>query len=647
MAFEIYWKGIPEAVVFGLVVLHHLLNTFGPRFIPLFTWLDLLLTTAELAFGIVAVARLSAYVESYRWFPKRAVSGIFNVWLLSIMLAVLLCAKVVQLVDARGVTFFRRVDILRDRVGDEPGYERLRKLSGDGTIPWWRYPVHVLFGRKIWERKLPGESSWIAFSRGLLALLVITSLAVFALLEIVALPVSEMGLTPNRVFRTQYLPLTFNSTTPIVWNLIVTWRKHPNAPKSLRQSISVHPIWSRRPEIDPPEGPFGPKCHATRATQDMLPSNINAKYFEVIVFHCPPRVDVPPDQAYSFHSLSYNRTDTRPNLFLRANFTGLMGPGHTPNAYPDMIWDAMKVYLALTNNTEDALLTTRPTPLFPGNNLVGLADLMLYDTFMIADIPSTVHDSRVDHPLFRDSPSYSVGTNISTLRIASQIDPREWTVIQDYRNKSVLGGIAAVGGLGSFLSIFFVVWFGGSLFGIIFRTKPLTPFGIVHHLENQKARLATSTNEKYHALRSDLQSLKDNPGLLSFVFDALIDLDVVAEEHPSWEKSMKARVHDPEQDLPNESRDPISNSGERLREMDMREDEDPSGVSQPLVGMGQNYIGVESGSGGSESGDEGEEGPSGLMSQDTNEDLLPEDERRLLVPPSLPYPQFSKGALRV
>jgi hypothetical protein len=44
---------------------------------------------------------------------------------------------------------------------------------------------------------------------------------VFGLVEIVALPVSEMGLTPNRVFRTQYLPLTFNSTTPIVWNLIV------------------------------------------------------------------------------------------------------------------------------------------------------------------------------------------------------------------------------------------------------------------------------------------------------------------------------------------------------------------------------------------------------------------------------------------
>lgn len=71
------------------------------------------------------------------------------------MLAVLLCAKVVQLVDARGVTFFQRLDILRDRVDDEPGHDRLRKLSNGVAISWWRYPVHVLFGRKIWERKLP------------------------------------------------------------------------------------------------------------------------------------------------------------------------------------------------------------------------------------------------------------------------------------------------------------------------------------------------------------------------------------------------------------------------------------------------------------------------------------------------------------
>jgi hypothetical protein len=288
---------------------------------------------------------------------------------------------------------------------------------------------------------------------------------------------------------------------------------------------------------------------------------------------------------------------------------------------------------------------------------------------MIADIPYTVPDSRIDHPLFRDLPSYSVGTNISTLRIASQIDPREWTVIQDYRDKSILGGIAAVGGLGSFLSVFFVIWFGGSLFGIIFRksfvselqhkkdmandsswlregTKPLTPFGIFHHLENQKARLSTSTNEKYRALRSDLQSLKENPGLLSFVFDALIDLDIIAEEHPSWEnskRSRKARLRDLEQDLPNENRHSNSDSDERLG----AEVEEPSGASQRSIRRRSNDIGVENGSRDSESSDEGEQGPRWLTSQDTNEEHLLEEERRLLIVPSLSTPQFSQETLHI
>jgi hypothetical protein len=53
-------------------------------------------------------------------------------------------------------------------------------------------------------------------------------------------------------------------------------------------------MWSRKSDEDPSDGPFGPKCNARRATQDMLPSNLNAKVFEVITFHCPPREDVPP-----------------------------------------------------------------------------------------------------------------------------------------------------------------------------------------------------------------------------------------------------------------------------------------------------------------------------------------------------------------
>ena len=62
-------------------------------------------------------------------------------------------------------------------------------------------------------------------------------------------------------------------------------------------------------------------------------------------------------------------------------------------------------------------------------------------------------------------------------------------------------------------------------------TKPLSPFGILHLLENQQTRLCASTNEKYSALQSDLAALKDNPGLLALILDTLIDLDVITEAH--------------------------------------------------------------------------------------------------------------------
>ena len=43
----------------------------------------------------------------------------------------------------------------------------------------------------------------------------------FALFQVVVQPVSEMGLTPNREFRSEYLHSTFTSTTPVVWDIIV------------------------------------------------------------------------------------------------------------------------------------------------------------------------------------------------------------------------------------------------------------------------------------------------------------------------------------------------------------------------------------------------------------------------------------------
>jgi hypothetical protein len=89
---------------------------------------------------------------------------------------------------------------------------------------------------------------------------------------------------------------------------------------------------------------------------------------------------------------------------------------------------------------------------------------------MIADIPYTAPEPWANSTLFTfKNGSFPTGPDISTLRIACQDDSREWTVIQDYRSKSIMGGIAAVGGLGSFLSVLFLIWFGNSLLGIVYR----------------------------------------------------------------------------------------------------------------------------------------------------------------------------------
>ena len=86
----------------------------------------------------------------------------------------------------------------------------------------------------------------------------------------------------------------------------------------------------------------------------------------------------------------------------------------------------------------------------------------VYDTFAIAEMVSTVSMSSM-------ASSENINPNISTLHVAFQGPPGEWRVVQDYREKSVLSGLSAAGGLGSFFSLLCAVLFGTSLFSVIFR----------------------------------------------------------------------------------------------------------------------------------------------------------------------------------
>ncbi|KAJ2913309.1 hypothetical protein MD484_g7112, partial [Candolleomyces efflorescens] len=299
---------------------------FGPRFIPLFIWLDILVMIAELTFGIYAAVLILPEMNRYRWFSQSAIGGTFNFWFFAGAVALLLIIKVVQLIEARGCSFSQRVDILKD----------------------W-----LIHGKDLGPQTSGGSH-----------------------LDIVQ-PVTEMGLTPNREFRSEFLSTTFTSSTPVVWNIIVIHLTRRGAPNTLRESLALQPLWGRPPGAKPSEIPFGPPCEVSDVTQQMVPSYLNLTFYEVVLFHCPHRVKVPPEEEYFFNPTSARREDIRPNLLLKANFTKLVASSDTPNDRADLISDSLMVYLALTTEIENVLLTTRSINLLPGTNLIGVADLIV------------------------------------------------------------------------------------------------------------------------------------------------------------------------------------------------------------------------------------------------------------------------------
>lgn len=109
---------------------------------------------------------------------------------------------------------------------------------------------------------------------------------------------------------------------------------------------------------------------------------------------------------------------------------------------------------------------------------------------MIARMSYTAPD-----PLATGTPDYPTGPKVSTFRITSMPQVEfEFTIIQDYRTKSVLNGFSGIGGLGS-LSSFFVILFGNTLLGIVYRT--------LFTLMGTGARILTNTrrNKTAYTLR--------------------------------------------------------------------------------------------------------------------------------------------------
>ncbi|KAJ2912322.1 hypothetical protein MD484_g8093, partial [Candolleomyces efflorescens] len=375
LAFHILIRYTPGIVILSETTLHHLLSACGPC-VPLFGWIDILLIVLEISFNIWSLWHITTGEIPFRWIKSSLVLWVFSAWILIIALVVLLGVKIIQHIDERGKKLSRKVDIMRDHLKDsESNPDKLER-----QIEGWRYPVRALFGIALWERKFPGEPRWIAIYRGLLCLTVLSAITVYGVFALVLDPVSEMGMLPSRELRNFGLATKFATDDPITWNMILVWPTHVNTTKHLRDAVSLIPLWPRfDDDIDGPPcsliDKYGDGSEVTSAT--FMNKSLIGEAAQVAVFTCPSHPSfLPLVSKLGPWAFLKSRRLTQPDLKLTVNFTELLDPSGQPGDFT-IGSISLEVYLALTNNTSDVLLSTRATPLLPGTNVVGYAELVL------------------------------------------------------------------------------------------------------------------------------------------------------------------------------------------------------------------------------------------------------------------------------
>jgi len=89
-----------------------------------------------------------------------------------------------------------------------------------------------------------------------------------------------------------------------------------------------------------------------------------------------------------------------------------------------------------------------------------------FDTSMTTSLAQVLPDPQIG--LLSSNNEIPFGPNIATLRLSARTKATSWRVRQDYREKSLFSGVAAVGGLGSFFGTVFAMLFGTTILGVMF-----------------------------------------------------------------------------------------------------------------------------------------------------------------------------------
>ncbi|PPQ99426.1 hypothetical protein CVT24_005413 [Panaeolus cyanescens] len=513
---------IPRTAFLGWVVVHHIIGVFFQ--------FPLIVDAIFIGADIPVLAKFNLPLAFSLLSAKVLVVNVVAVWVLVAFLS---------------FSFIGRIFVICDSIVNRqgvfwsfsPGGERVKDPAGF---------VSVFLGRSIVQPRISGEGRIIRSLRAFFASLLIVGMCFYAAYNLFLNPINETVLVPIKEITGESIPWDVEVAEP-VWNIVMvrpfvnaatrtrvsttggSWDTTPDANTRIQMfhdAVTVTPLWDNSSSDNSPPCTHKPGA-ITRFVQDTsIP-------VEMISITCPGRVN-----ATDFF-------DVTPDLLVRVNFTTLsVSPEETTNAWSNIV----QIFVGFIDDEVSVTrFTTGVTVPSNVNQLVEVGIILretfvsrLFSTLGMIDLTTIIPLASIKQilsdPLASTSSSsrVQIAENTSTVRLFTAINVNDRKVLQEFREKSILGGFAAVGGLWTFFDGIFAFFFGLTVFAILFESKPLSILGMVHGWRHRS--LTKKYFDKYPNLKRDLVRLQQERGLLAFLQDNYVDaepfLATLREDHP-------------------------------------------------------------------------------------------------------------------
>jgi len=193
----------------------------------------------------------------------------------------------------------------------------------------------------------------------------------------------------------------------------------------------------------------------------------------------------------------------------------------------------VQVILGHTNDTSAVIRHTEiPVVLTDGMNIAGFAHQYLvrqfkYPRLSVFGLFSPSENIVVSEitQIIPNGPQLTDHT--ASLTIFPRFDFSNVKIVQDHREKSILKGLSAIGGLWTFIAFIFGALYGNSLIRVVFGRKPIAVFGVVHSIVG--AETQEEYRKTYPRLDADIKTLREAPGLMALIIDKLIDFEIISK----------------------------------------------------------------------------------------------------------------------